>query len=837
MRLTFSKYKKALTILIFLTLLSLNSAVFAYGFDDCKSIDEIDSIRAELFYAYDKTSPAYLKIKQKLDKLITKEKLDYSLENRFKDAIRLINNQNYGAASYEVINLIEAEYNLTKCYEMLADISRLSGKYPYKAENYYILALKADSSNITAQYKLAKLYFTNNKNSLALEYLRDIVNTNKNEKLLIDIRNLILNQVVPQNKYDANNLYEILGYVYLKLNLPDEAFNAFEKAIEANDEDIYLKYYLADIYYSQNMLDEALNLYKKIIAQQPSDGQIRLSAAKIYEKKGDLLSAYKQYLQILAYDNDNSNIKYKIYKLHRGYDPETILKRVYLNKRNFVLTSEEFLDFAKILKEKGESKAAEKFISAAKNYESDSKDSIAKLDSSAKQNLNAQNNQKAPLKTYIQKEEPTKIAPKKEPKLKPEIKQEKPQIAQNQPVQNQPLQNEPLKTNAIQNNTQINKAPKLKPEIKQEKPQTPTQTHTQAQIQNKPQTQQQLQNKPQPQTKVDSQPKLKPQITPAQVETPIVQSAKSAQAKRNQEQQTQKQQTQTQPKLQPKLNENPKQQIQQKQPTPSKTQTKTTQNAKQIQKSNEIMGALTPEQEKKILQEISKPLKVDKTSKKYLEFKKVVDKYQSIEPKDKLTYVAIANTYKLMGELYLAIDNYNKALKLEPTDSDIQYNLGLTNMELDKFETAKTHLEKAINLDQDNQKAITLLSFVNQKIITNIINIAYGKFEKEQYVPAFQILDSAIKKYPKNAQLYYYRALVFDKMNRNAAQIIDLQKAIELDPGYYMSYYQLGLAYEKIRNERSALVAYERFLSTEPPEKDLVDEVVKKVTQLSKKYY
>ena len=36
---------------------------------------------------------------------------------------------------------------------------------------------------------------------------------------------------------------------------------------------------------------------------------------------------------------------------------------------------------------------------------------------------------------------------------------------------------------------------------------------------------------------------------------------------------------------------------------------------------------------------------------------------------------------------------------------------------------------------------------------------------------------------------------------------------------------------------KSALVAYERFLSTEPDDKELVDEVQKKVIEMGKRYY
>ena len=102
---------------------------------------------------------------------------------------------------------------------------------------------------------------------------------------------------------------------------------------------------------------------------------------------------------------------------------------------------------------------------------------------------------------------------------------------------------------------------------------------------------------------------------------------------------------------------------------------------------------------------------------------------------------------------------------------------------------------------------------------------------------SFEILDKGIKDYPNNSQLYYYRALVCAAMERNAAAIIDFQKAIEFDGSNYMAYYQLGKTYEKINDERSALVAYEKFLSVEPDEKELINEIQKKVISLGAKYY
>ena len=677
--------KRLLTLLFSLLLFAANTNAAEFN---SKNIEEIDSLRNELFCLGDKNSSYYKRTKQKLDKLIQKDNLDYTPQNRFDDCLRLINNQKFYSASYELNELILSGYEVSKCYELLGDISNKTKKSASKIAFYYKEALKADKSNISVEYKLSKLYLRENKNVLGIEHLRNVIKNTTDRDILCEIQEIILNHITPQNRFEANNLYEALGWIYLKLDCYNDAYRAFERALELNPDDIFLKYYLADLYYSKKQNNEAINIYTMIIDENPLDSQIRLSKAKISSNIGDINSAYKEYLEILSLNPDSSSAKYGIYKLFNNLSADEILKKIYKDN-NYTPKKEDYLQFALLLKNKNDFEGEDKFLQRAKAFD--------------------------------KKEESIKEQPKKEQIEKGEIKKETKEIKK-----------------------------------EEQKPQTPKKEVNQTQ--NKEQ-------KPKP---------------------------------------------------------------------PQKKQEKAPQK-KQINKQQN--NKLTKKQEQKILKEIRKPLKIDKTSKKYLEFKKVVDKYKAIEPKDKLTYIAIANTYKLMGELYLAIDNYNNALKIEPTDSDIQYNLGLTYMELNEFKIAKVHLEKAINLNPQNQKAINLLSFVNQKLVTNIVNEAYSKFEKEQYIPAFQILENGIKEYPKNAQLYYYRALVFGKMNRNAAQIIDLQKSIELDPSYYMSYYQLGLAYEKIKDERSALVAYERFLSIEPDEKDLIKEVQQKVMNLSKKYY
>ena len=57
---------------------------------------------------------------------------------------------------------------------------------------------------------------------------------------------------MPNNRFEANNLYEALGKIYEKLDKSQEAYEAYAKAILINQNDIFLRYHLADLLYKNN---------------------------------------------------------------------------------------------------------------------------------------------------------------------------------------------------------------------------------------------------------------------------------------------------------------------------------------------------------------------------------------------------------------------------------------------------------------------------------------------------------------------------------------------------------------------------------------------------------
>ncbi|MBR5305233.1 MAG: tetratricopeptide repeat protein [Candidatus Gastranaerophilales bacterium] len=687
------QFKKILRLGVFL-FLSLSLFLSAHGVE---KINEIDTIRAELSFIRDKNSPDYIKAKQKLDKIIKKQKIDYSNQARFVDVHRLISEQKYNSAVYELNDLIELGFEISKCNELLGDISYRMQNSSKKTAQYFKLAIKYDSENTEALYKLAKLYLIEKKNILAIEYLKQTIESTNEYNFLHEIKDLILNNITPQNKYEANNLYEALASAYFKLGYKNKCYNALSKAIQINPKDIYLKYHLSGMLFDDNENDYAMALLDSILSENPSDSQIKNLKAKILLKKGYAIDAYEQYLEILSEFPYSKQAKYGIYKIYKNkLKPNEILKKVYSFDASYSPSIKEIYAFSELLYEMNDVNGAQNFEKYAKHLEE-------------------MEQEKNRLALAQQEKE------KKEKEL--QLNQEKQQQVKNEKAE--------LLAKKIVPTTK--KEEKSKQLVKKNAP-----------------------KKDKAENKISKKEPVK--------ETP-------------------------------------------------KKETKNVEKIKQIKKTPVIK------------------------TKKYLELNEVAKKYLSMEPKTAQNYLAAANTYRQMNEQEIALKYYKEAMKLDPTNSDIYYNIGLVELELNCATEAKINLEKAINLDTENSKAKNLLAFVNQKIITEAINSAYNYYENKDYITAFEIIDSELKNYPKNAQLYYYRGLICSAMDRNAASIIDFQKAIEIDASYYMAYYQLGKTYEKISDERSALVAYEQFLSIEPDEKELVDEIQKKVISLGAKYY
>lgn len=211
--------------------------------------------------------------------------------------------------------------------------------------------------------------------------------------------------------------------------------------------------------------------------------------------------------------------------------------------------------------------------------------------------------------------------------------------------------------------------------------------------------------------------------------------------------------------------------------------------------------------------------------------------YQQIEPKTSQVYFAIANCYKALKNYPKAVENYKKSLSMEGKHSDTYYSLALTYLEQKSPKLAQSMLLKAIEEDPKNVKAIKLSNYLRGQIVTDLLNEAYNYYDKKQYEKAINIANEAAKRYPQDAQVYYYRGIILEAMELYQQAVKDYKTAIRLNRSFGLGYYSLAKAYEKMGSGRDALEAYEKYLSGNPREEELIKEAEKKVIELGEKYY
>ena len=156
-----------------------------------------------------------------------------------------------------------------------------------------------------------------------------------------------------------------------------------------------------------------------------------------------------------------------------------------------------------------------------------------------------------------------------------------------------------------------------------------------------------------------------------------------------------------------------------------------------------------------------------------------------------------ANTYHLRGHAYynkgdhdLAIEDCNKSLELKPDNADAHSIRGNAYHNKGDHDRAIEDYNKTIELDPENSSA-----YCNR-------GLAFGN--KGEYDRANEDCNKSLELKPDNADAYFYRGLAFGGKGELDQAIADYNKSLELKPVNADAYLCRGLAYrEKGKYDRS----------------------------------
>jgi tetratricopeptide (TPR) repeat protein len=186
-------------------------------------------------------------------------------------------------------------------------------------------------------------------------------------------------------------------------------------------------------------------------------------------------------------------------------------------------------------------------------------------------------------------------------------------------------------------------------------------------------------------------------------------------------------------------------------------------------------------------------------------YAQAIENYQKaiqLNPEYADAYYNLGNALYRQGQLEQAIENYQKAIQLNPEYADAYYNLGIALSDHGQLAQAIENYQKAIQLDPGKVLAYN--------------NLGNALCKQGQLKRAIQNYQKAIQLNPEYALAYYNLGIALSDHGQLAQAIENYQKAIQLNPEYADAYYNLGNALYRQGQLDQAIENYQKAIQLNP---------------------
>jgi len=172
----------------------------------------------------------------------------------------------------------------------------------------YKARIATDGTQIDARLHLAKIYLQIEAYAEAAEQYRQIIAIIK--------PNLTPKTTTTTANPQISTVYYGLGLAYTGLENFENAIALYQQAIEAAPNRAHLHAALASTYVHMHRYTEALDNYKAAIALDPNDEMIQHQLGNVYSKRGESAEAIRHQLQALAINPQFANAHYQLGTLY-----------------------------------------------------------------------------------------------------------------------------------------------------------------------------------------------------------------------------------------------------------------------------------------------------------------------------------------------------------------------------------------------------------------------------------------------------------------------------------------------------------------------------------------
>lgn len=192
-----------------------------------------------------------------------------------------------------------------------------------------------------------------------------------------------------------------------------------------------------------------------------------------------------------------------------------------------------------------------------------------------------------------------------------------------------------------------------------------------------------------------------------------------------------------------------------------------------------------------------------------------LDELIHIGSDDPILYINRGNLHFYMGNYERAISDYSKFIQIYPDSAKAYFERGDAHFCKGEYDKAISDYNKAIKIDPVYAEVYEARSNVykhigesNQAREDEDKALELG-FDLQSYVvdSNLELIDDLVRLCPKNAKLYYYRALIRDCNGDCNLAIADYNEAIRLDPKFAEAYHRRGEVYYYGTHEEDKAIA------------------------------
>jgi protein O-mannosyl-transferase len=169
----------------------------------------------------------------------------------------------------------------------------------------------------------------------------------------------------------------------------------------------------------------------------------------------------------------------------------------------------------------------------------------------------------------------------------------------------------------------------------------------------------------------------------------------------------------------------------------------------------------------------------------------------------------LGNALAAQGRFEEAIDQFQRALRIDPNDADATYNLGNALAQQGSFEEAAKQLQNALQINPGNAMAAYDLGNVRAR---------QGRFEE-----AIGDFELALRIDRGLAKAHYNLGSLLGKQGKLNEAVEQYQKALQVDANYVRAYYGLGMALTTQGQLDRAIDSFQAGLRVQPNVPELHD--------------